>query len=315
MAATKRKPKVFVGSSKEQLAIANEIQRKLELDNEAEVTIWTDNIFDLSTSTLEALEKALKSVHFGVFILAPDDRFKIRGKNYAGPRDNVIFELGLFAGKLGYRRTFILQPKGQDLRLPTDLLGITTADYDVDRAKNDVAGALGNACLKISQAIKNIFDKTFDLAWDELPEKVRELKKRLQKNQFAPNILLGISRGGVIIADLLSQEYGDSVPMISLWGNRTGWKDKPRVDFENEINEPLKELISTEKYKSLLIVDNISRTGTALRKAKKFVLSNAKRKTIKTAVLVAVENIPQNDFPDYYVQTTSYTEFKMPDFS
>jgi hypothetical protein len=46
----------------------------------------------------------------------------------ASPRDNVVFEAGLFGGVLGMRRTFILHSRGA--KLPTDLLGLTCVRYD-----------------------------------------------------------------------------------------------------------------------------------------------------------------------------------------
>src|SRR5207302_7466960 len=46
----------------------------------------------------------------------------------ASPRDNVVFEAGLFGGALGIRRTFILHADGS--KLPSDLLGLTAVRYD-----------------------------------------------------------------------------------------------------------------------------------------------------------------------------------------
>ena len=46
----------------------------------------------------------------------------------ASPRDNVVFEAGLFGGALGMRRTFILHANGA--KLPSDLLGLTCVRYD-----------------------------------------------------------------------------------------------------------------------------------------------------------------------------------------
>ena len=45
----------------------------------------------------------------------------------ASPRDNVVFEAGLFGGVLGMRRTFILHANGS--KLPSDLLGLTSVRY------------------------------------------------------------------------------------------------------------------------------------------------------------------------------------------
>ena len=49
------------------------------------------------------------------------------GSGQASPRDNVVFEAGLFGGVLGMRRTFILHASGA--KLPTDLLGLTCVRY------------------------------------------------------------------------------------------------------------------------------------------------------------------------------------------
>src|SRR5438270_12555465 len=45
------------------------------------------------------------------------------GSGQASPRDNVVFEAGLFGGALGMSRTFIVHAGGA--KLPSDLLGLT----------------------------------------------------------------------------------------------------------------------------------------------------------------------------------------------
>jgi predicted nucleotide-binding protein len=75
------KPKVFIGSSAESLDIAYALQENLEHDGE--ITVWSQGIFDLSKFTLDALMDVLDSFDFGVFVLAPDDIIKIRGKEFS----------------------------------------------------------------------------------------------------------------------------------------------------------------------------------------------------------------------------------------
>jgi hypothetical protein len=70
-------------------------------------------------------------------------------------RDNVIFELGLFMGRLGKQRCFFVVPRGkQRLRLPTDLLGVTPADYNDGTA--NLRAALGPATTKIISQIARV---------------------------------------------------------------------------------------------------------------------------------------------------------------
>jgi hypothetical protein len=72
-----------------------------------------------------------QEVDFAAFVFAQDDWTSnpsdAAAKGQASPRDNVVFEAGLFGGALGMRRTFILHAKGA--KLPTDLLGMTAVRY------------------------------------------------------------------------------------------------------------------------------------------------------------------------------------------
>src|SRR5213083_2038761 len=126
------RPRLFVGSSKESLRYAYAIQANL--DEDAEVTVWTQGFFKLSKASVESLVQAFGRSDFAVFVFAPNDVLRLRKNTYNAVRDNVVFELGLFMGKHGRNRTFIVVPKGsQRLRIPTDLLGITPGTFDANR--------------------------------------------------------------------------------------------------------------------------------------------------------------------------------------
>lgn len=93
------RPRVFIGSSSEGLEIAETIQ--LNLDHLCEVTIWTQGLFTLGSGVLEALAAKLSEFDYAILVLTPDDLTESRNQALFSPRDNVIFELGLFMGYLG----------------------------------------------------------------------------------------------------------------------------------------------------------------------------------------------------------------------
>ena len=77
---------------------------QLLLDRDADCTIWNQGFFDLSENTLDALIKSLDEWDFGIFVFSADDVLKLRERTYSAPRDNVVLEFGLFAGRLGKSR-------------------------------------------------------------------------------------------------------------------------------------------------------------------------------------------------------------------
>lgn len=108
-----------------------------------------------SRTTVQSLTKTLITSDFGIFVFAPCDTVRLRKKTYAAVRDNVLFELGLFVGRLGVERTFIVVPRNSiDLRIPTDLIGVTPGDYDAQRDAENLTAALGPVCNRIRRAMK-----------------------------------------------------------------------------------------------------------------------------------------------------------------
>lgn len=146
------KPRLFIGSSVESIQIAKVAQ--LHLQHCSQPKVWDQGIFELSRNGLESLVSALDDFEFALFVFAPDDFTTLRGKEFRSVRDNVVFEFGLFIGRLGRENTFFLIPKGEtDLRIPTDLLGINPCKYDPNWLQSDIQAALGPPCTEIELAI------------------------------------------------------------------------------------------------------------------------------------------------------------------
>lgn len=147
------KPRIFIGSSTESLSIAYAIQENLEHD--ADSTVWTQDAFQLSSNTIDDLLKVVESTDFAIFVFSPDDTINIRNSTAHITRDNVIFEFGLFIGRLGKERVFYLIPRDEEnLHLPTDLIGITPGKYFAKRGDGNLKAALGPFCNQVQLIIK-----------------------------------------------------------------------------------------------------------------------------------------------------------------
>src|SRR5262245_31377998 len=147
------KPRIFLGSSGKQAKLLNSLTRGLE--DVATVEPWMTS-FNPGVTTLERLLELTREVDFAAFVFAQDDwttkspdAEPAPTPGQASPRDNVVFEAGLFGGVLGMRRTFILHASGA--KLPTDLLGLTCVRYDGATSASVIKGI----CEKIRKAIEN----------------------------------------------------------------------------------------------------------------------------------------------------------------
>jgi len=147
------KPRIFLGSSGKQEKLLEDLTRGLE--DIADVEPWTTS-FNPGTTTLERLLELTREVDFAAFVFAQDD-WTAGGppsptaaeSGQASPRDNVVFEAGLFGGALGMRRTFILHAGGA--KLPSDLLGLTCVRYE----EATTAAEVTVVCQKLRKAIEN----------------------------------------------------------------------------------------------------------------------------------------------------------------
>jgi CRP/FNR family cyclic AMP-dependent transcriptional regulator len=147
--------RIFIGSSRESLPLARAYKTSLEgvaktKRLKVSVTIWNKGVFGASAFPVESLEAQLGLSDFAVLVADKDDKVTSRGKRSDAPRDNVVFELGLFMGALGRARTFLLVPRGVKLKIPSDLLGLTPLDFD------PTTSSLGGALLVPARELVDI---------------------------------------------------------------------------------------------------------------------------------------------------------------
>ena len=150
-------PKLFIISSTEALEVAHEIQSQLQHDVFS--AVWDQGVFFAGGYPLEALEKAVSESDFAVAIAQPDDIVETRGTRYSTLRDNVLFELGIFMGRLTRHRAILVHPRVTGLKLPSDVHGLTLVSYDPGKP-GELAARLGPACHEIRKLVKNLGVRT-----------------------------------------------------------------------------------------------------------------------------------------------------------
>lgn len=147
------RPRIFIGCATENIEMATAIQRNLQF--EALCITWPQALIGISSTTVDELLKAVGNADYAIFVFAPNDIVKIREHEKVQPRDNVLFECGMFMGRLGRRKVFLVAPRNvPDLHTATDLLGIIATTYEPKDLVANVYAALGPACSDIMNAIK-----------------------------------------------------------------------------------------------------------------------------------------------------------------
>ncbi|HLK63275.1 MAG TPA: nucleotide-binding protein [Bryobacteraceae bacterium] len=174
------KPRIFIGSSGDARNYAAAIHSLLM--RMAECTVWTEGVFGLSESILQELMHHLHDSDFGVFVFAPDDTAEIKGEFLTVPRDNVVYEAGLFSGYLTPQRCFVVIPLERKVHLPTDLLGMTVGFYEDQRRDRKFKSAVASFCSDVEDQIKRqgLFDGHFE-------PRLRELALQFECCDFIPD--------------------------------------------------------------------------------------------------------------------------------
>jgi hypothetical protein len=223
------KPRIFVGSSGKQAKLVEALTRGLE--DVAHVDPWTTS-FNPGTTTLERLVELTHEVDFAAFAFAQDDWTAVNAKEadgQASPRDNVVFEAGLFGGVLGMRRTFILHANGS--KLPTDLLGLTSIRYGGVTAAETRA-----VCEKLRKAIENEgrLARIEGLWWQH---------SLTERNDYEPSAvsLLRIARNKDGALEVTGRAWREDGKLSSrYWSEATREKKEPSgVFYYHKLERPL----------------------------------------------------------------------------
>jgi len=150
------KPTLFIGSSREGLPVAELVKK--HLSDFADCRIWNEDVFDYGKSFFETLMELLSFFEYGVMIGTADDFVVSRDVEHMETRDNVLFEFGMFLGRLGREKVFFLKEKGA--KTPSDLFGVSLPEFSGKDAA-DLEDQIKQRCERIKKQISDrsgIFD-------------------------------------------------------------------------------------------------------------------------------------------------------------
>lgn len=153
MLSTPRRPKIFIVSSNESRPVSDVMMDCLKPIGTI-VPWYRDSLWEPGKFILQILLEQAPKYDFAVIIFGRDDKTVSREKEFYAPRDNVIFEAGLFMAHLGHTRTFIVAPKEQNLKILSDLAGLALLSYDEPTPALGLVGVLKPLCQRICKEIK-----------------------------------------------------------------------------------------------------------------------------------------------------------------
>lgn len=159
------RPSIFIGSSGEFIQVARELETCLKAQLDVNVTVWDDpSVFRLGQNNMDSILTAPHFFDYSILILGPDDLVTSRGKRTKAPRDNVIFELGLFLGSQGRKRAFAVvlerqakagERKAAKIKIPSDIAGEQFVPVALTGRNRASAAGLADAVNRITQALEN----------------------------------------------------------------------------------------------------------------------------------------------------------------
>jgi len=145
--------RIFIASSTPNKRVARTFARVLQ-NRGFQTKVWDEWVFWPNESTFDGLLRVSTEYNFAIVIWGPSDVTTTGGKSISSPRDNVIFEAGLFLGVMGRHKVFIAEDETAETKIPSDYAGITRMSYEGSLLERDPDSAVRSACDRIQRNIE-----------------------------------------------------------------------------------------------------------------------------------------------------------------
>ncbi len=147
---------IFIGSSKSKQALIDLRKIATIIEDAGHTPLpWNKvGMFPPGRGIAESLREICKRVDAAILIFSEDDRIWYKNDYSLMPRDNVIYEYGLFEGHLGAGRTIVC--KRGEPKMASDLQGIIYCNIEKEfRLEEELASWMHT--LELLQIKSNLF--------------------------------------------------------------------------------------------------------------------------------------------------------------
>jgi molybdopterin converting factor small subunit len=163
---------IFIASTNEKASVAFRIKGILDDLKQFKTTTWKYGAFRSGDYPMEVLERQLEANDFAIVLLTPDDITLSRGQTSESPRDNIVFEIGLFMGALGRKNVFCLFDENSEIKIPSDLKSMTMIPYRSERPDNPTKEELAPSIDDIVSRIEELLPNQYEEWKRSLPDKI-----------------------------------------------------------------------------------------------------------------------------------------------
>jgi len=175
---------------------------------------------------------------------------------------------------------------------------------DKGHAAHDVKKQLSPLETVSTEGKSDVIEAEYNIKDEEL---VRSLNNLLINERFAPDLVIGIARGGLIVAGYLSKQLTKKpkIPVITLWRKRDTGEYQ---NVFNHISFDRQDLgLSTNSQIKVLIVDAFCIHGNALKLAKEFLTKSIGKENVlirTAAIFLRLGVVDRQTLPDFIVKET-----------
>lgn len=290
------KRRVIILSSHNSKTLADAILNKADKDIYT-MEVRTDGLREFSqTLNYQTIQY---EYDFALIICGATDTLTTHKKTEISPRDTFLLELGMCINSFTPKRVIILKP-GNTILLPKSVEA-TSIEYSLDEDINAVARTILEKVDEYINDSELAQRQHIKLSWNEYFHNMKKLTERLCQSDsmggYEYDAIIGINRGGLMVADLIARENMRRIPVLPIFIDRRS--EELCFDFSDSYipNSYLNACLGKPEIRSILLVDSLTRDGMTVIAAKKYLEELFPKKTIKSAVIYANTRL-KNESPE-----------------